>query len=154
MKEKSSHKFQEKMNLRLVFAISGSLYLSVLLVSYLLALFYPFLTPYCWLLIPVVANFFVGYLTEDVETAVTIVIVSFFLHTAIVIGLLNSYLVNDAFLSWFGEVQSTSNFVRNFTKHDPSLWMVIIIVGYPIMNILLGIPVSLIGTIVRGHMRP
>jgi len=151
---KSSHKFQEKMNPRLVFAISGSLYLSVLLVSYLLALFYPFLTPYCWLLIPVVANFFVGYLTEDVEIAVKIIIVSFFLHTAIVIGLLNSYLVHDAFLSWFGKVQSTSYFVRGFTKHDPSLWMVIIIVGYPIMNILLGIPASFIGTIVRGHIRP
>ncbi len=152
---KSSNKFQEKMNPRLVFAISGSLYLSVLLVSYLLALFYPFLTPYCWFLIPAVANFLVGYLTEEVKTALKIIVVSFFIHTGIVIALLSVPLIYDAFISWFNQVLQTSPVIRYaMGKNYPFGWMVIIVPGYPIMHILLGIAISFVATTVRDYIKP
>ena len=99
VKEKSSHKFQERMNPRLVSAISGSLYLSVLLVSYLLGFFYPFLTTYCWLLMPVVASFFVGYSVKEMDTAIMIIIVCLSLESGIVFGWLIFSSIDDAFLS-------------------------------------------------------
>jgi hypothetical protein len=52
------------MNPRLGFVVLGSFYFFVLLVSYLLGFLYPFFTPYGWLLIPVVANFFFRVLSK------------------------------------------------------------------------------------------
>ncbi len=139
-------------NSRFVFVIFGSFYFFVLLVSYLLAVFYPFFTPYGWFVIPVVANFFVGYLAEEVDTAAKIIIACFFLHTGIVIGLLNIPLVYDAFISWFGQVQRKVPAVENvFSTDDPLSWMVIVIPGYPIMHIVLGIAVSGVGIAVRDY---
>jgi len=74
------------MNPRLGFVVLGSFYFFVLLVSYLLGFLYPFFTPYGWLLIPVVANFFVGYLVKEVDTAIKIIITCLSLNTGIVLG--------------------------------------------------------------------
>ena len=115
------------MNPRLAFVILGSLYFSVLLVSYLLGQFYPFFTPYGWLLIPVVANFWVGYLVREVDSAVKMIIECLSLQTIIVFGWLNVSPVYDAFLS------------------------IPTIASYYIVNIALGIPVSLIGITVREY---
>ena len=87
------------LNSRLAFVIFGGLYLSVLLVSYFLGFFYPFLTPYVWLLTPVVASFFVGYLAKEVDTAVMIIIVCLSLESGIVFGWLIFSSIDDAFLS-------------------------------------------------------
>jgi len=62
------------MNPRLAFVIFGSFYFFVLLGAYLLGFLYPFFTPYGWILIPVLANFFVGYLVKEVEPATKIII--------------------------------------------------------------------------------
>jgi hypothetical protein len=91
--------FITSMNSRLKFAILVSSYLSVLLISYLLGFLYPFFTPYGWLLIPVVASFFVGYLTREVETATKIIIACLSLHTGAVFALLNFSSVEKAFIA-------------------------------------------------------
>ncbi len=84
---------------RLTFSILVSSYLSVLMVSYLLGFFYPFFTPYGWLLVPLVASFFVGYLTREVETATKIIIACLSLHTGIIFALLNFSSVEKAFIA-------------------------------------------------------
>jgi len=126
------------LNSNLTFAISGSSYLSVLLVSYLMPLFYPYLTPYCWLLIPVVANFFVGYFVREVQTAVKIIIASLLLHTSIVIGLLMVPSIYDAFKSYF--------------ENDSSLLIVLLVLGYPVVHTILGVTISFIAVMVRYYI--
>jgi len=91
--------FITSMSSRLKFAILVSSYLSVLLISYLLGFFYPFFTPYGWLLIPVGASFFVGYLTREVETATKTIIACLSLHTGVVFALLNFSSVEKAFIA-------------------------------------------------------
>jgi hypothetical protein len=115
------------MNPKLVFVISGSFYFSVLLISYLLGFLYPFSTPYGWVLIPILANFFVGYLIQEVEPAIKIIIVCLSLNTGIVFGWLNVSSDYDAFSS------------------------IPIIVSYYTLHVPLGITVSLVGTTVRDY---
>jgi hypothetical protein len=91
--------FITSMNSRLKFAILVSSYLSVLLISYLLGFLYPFFTSYGWLLIPVVASFFVGYLAREAETATKIIIACLSLHTGGVFVLLNFSSVEKAFIA-------------------------------------------------------
>jgi len=113
-------------NPRLAFVILGSLYFAVLLVSYFLGEFlYPFFTPYGWLLIPVVASFFVGYSVEEVDTATKIIIACLSLNTGIVFGWLNVSSDYDAFLS------------------------IPLIVSYYTTHIVLGVTASAIGITVR-----
>jgi len=109
------------MNSRLKFAVLVSSYLSVLLISYLLGFLYPFFTSYGWLLIPVVASFFVGYLARDVETATKIIIACLSLHTGVVFALLNFSSVEKAFIAL------------------PTF------LSYWVFHIVLGIPASLAG---------
>jgi len=78
------------MNPRLVFTVFGSFYLSVLAGSYLLASFYAFLDPFGWFVIPVMANFFVGYFVRDVYKAIKIIIVGFSLQSVMILALLYS----------------------------------------------------------------
>ena len=115
------------MNPRLAFVILGSFYFFVLLVSYLLGFLYPFFTPYGWFLIPIVANFFVGYLVREVDTAVKIIIACLSLNTGIVFGWLSVSSGYDAFLS------------------------IPLLASYYTLHIVLGIAVSLIGTTVREY---
>lgn len=126
------------MNPRLPFVIFVSFYFSVLLASYLLAAFNQFYTLYGWLLIPAVANFFVGYLVREADTATKIIIASFFLHAGIIIGLLNVPLVYNAF--WFTLLTYHSG------AYIASLFFV-----YYILNIPLGIGVLFIGGTVREY---
>jgi len=115
------------MNPRLAFVILGSFYFFVLLVSYLLGFLYPFFTPYGWFLIPIVANFFVGYLVREVDTAVKIIIACLSLNTGIVFGWLSVSSGYDAFLS------------------------IPLLASYYTLHVVLGIAVSLIGTTVREY---
>jgi len=115
------------MNPRLAFVILGSFYFFVLLVSYLLGFLYPFFTPYGWFLIPIVANFFVGYLVKEVDTAIKIIIACLSLNTGIVFGWLSVSSGYDAFLS------------------------IPLLASYYTLHIVLGIAVSLIGTTVREY---
>ena len=115
------------MNSRLAFVIFGSFYFSVLLVSYLLGHFYPFFTPYGWLLVPVVANFWVGYLVREVDTATKIIIACLSLHTGIIFVLLNFSSVEDDFVAM------------------PTF------VSYCTIHIVLGITVSCVGITVRDY---
>jgi len=115
------------MNPRLAFVIFGSFYFFVLLGAYLLGFLYPFFTPYGWILIPVLANFFVGYLVKEVEPATKIIIACLSLQAIIVFGWLNVSPVYDAFVS------------------------IPTIASYYVVNIALGISVSLIGITVREH---
>jgi len=114
-------------NPRLAFVILGSFYFSVLLVSHLLGFVYPFLTPYCWFVIPIVANFFVGYLVKEVEPAIKIIIACLSLHTSIVFGWLNVSSDYDAFSS------------------------IPIIVSYYTLHIVLGVTLSFVGITVREY---
>jgi hypothetical protein len=133
------------MNSRLAFVVFGSFYFFVLLASYLLVLFYPFFTPYGWFLVPVVANFFVGYLVKEVNKAIEIIIAYVFLHVGIIIGLLNVSSVYDAFLS----MHTHSMLLRS----PFSAWIIAIIFIYYLVHISLGIAISYVGITVRGHSR-
>ncbi len=113
------------MNSRLASVVLGSFYLSVLIGSYLLAVLYPFFAPYGQLLIPLVANFCIGYFVKDVYTAVKIIIVGFSLQIGILLALSYASSVSDAF---FG---------------------VTILSSYYTLQVPLGIAVSLVGTAVR-----
>lgn len=115
------------MNSRLVFVVLGSFYFFVLLVSYFLGVLYPFFTPYGWLLIPVVANFFVGYLVKEVDTTISIIVACLSLNTAIVFGWLSVSTGYDAFLS------------------------IPLLASYYMLHVVLGIAVSFIGTAVREY---
>jgi hypothetical protein len=115
------------MNPRLAFVVLGSLYFFVLLVSYFLGFLYPFFTPYGWLLIPVIANFFVGYLVKEVDTAIKIIIACLSLNIGIVFGGLSVSTGYDAFLS------------------------IPLLASYYTLHIVLGVAVSLIGTAVREY---
>jgi len=118
------------LNSRLAFVILAGLYLSVLLGSYLLGYFYPFFAPYGWLLVPIVASFFVGYLIREVDTAVKLIIVCLTLNTGIVFGLLSFSSVENAFIA-----------MPTFAS-------------YWVFNILLGILASFVATTVRDYIEP
>ncbi len=131
------------MNSRLKFVIAGSSYLSVLLVSYLLPLFYPFLTPYCWLLIPVVASFLVGYVVGELYMAVKAVIAFLLIHITMITGLLGVPPFYDALAAY----------TRRFTAGGgPFLSTMGIILTYSIVNIMLGVTTSCLGIMVRNHI--
>jgi hypothetical protein len=76
------------LNSRLAFIIFAALYLSVLLVSYLLSHFYPFFALYGLFFVPVVANFLIGYLVKEVDLAIKVIVVGFFLQAVILLPLL------------------------------------------------------------------
>ncbi len=132
---------------RIAFVVCWSLYFSVLVGSFLLPLSNPFLSPYCWVLVPVLANFFVGYFVRDVHAAIKIIVVGFLLFPIMVIGLLSIPSVYDAFLHSF-EIRGLL-----FIQSDIFTWLVMLVVGYPILHILLGISVSFIGVFVRERLK-
>jgi hypothetical protein len=115
------------MNSRLAYVILGSFYFFVLLVSYVLGFLYPFFTPYGWLLIPVVANFFVGYLVKELDTAIKIIIACLSLNTGIVFGGMFVSIDYDALLS------------------------IPLLTSYYTLHVVLGVAVSLMGTAVREY---
>lgn len=140
---------------RLTFVVLVSLYFSILLTSYLLEHFYPFFTPYGLLVIPVVANFFVGYLVREVDTAIKIIVACFFLHAGIVIGLVNVPSVHNAFYDTF--LREISFMHRHmpfrWRESDFSGWIIVHILTYYIIHIPLGIGVSYVGITIRNNIR-
>lgn len=86
------------MNSRVKFALLASSYFSVLLISYWLGFDYPFFAFYGLLLAPVVASFFVGYFTREIETAIKMIIACLTLHAGVEIALLSFYSVETAFI--------------------------------------------------------
>jgi len=86
------------MNQKLAFVVFGSFYISVLTASYLLALSYTFFYPYGLFFVPLVANFYIGYFTEDLYTSIKIIIVGSSLQAGIFLALLFSSLVSDVFV--------------------------------------------------------
>ena len=108
----------------------------------MLPFFYPFLTPYCWILVPVVANFLVGYLTEEVDTAVKIIFAIFLLQTFAVVGLLNIPIIYDAYLNWCGASPFPICALR---LHSVMPHLMLLIPSYFVMHITLGISAACIG---------
>jgi len=123
---------------RFSFVIFWSFYFFVLLFSFLWALFHPSFRLYGWLFTPLVANFFLGYLVNEIDKVAKIIIASFVIHSGVIIGLFNVSSVYEAFLSSV-----------DFLGYDPSTFLVIIIVVYYLMHIALGITVSWVGQIVK-----
>jgi hypothetical protein len=104
-------------------------YFFVLFFSYLLSAFYlSFAVSFSWLLLLIVANFFVGYFVRDVYEATKIVVVCSLLFMGITLGLLNVSYVYEA-----------------FPQHGQMLPEDLTI-GYFILIIFLGIAVSFVGT--------
>jgi hypothetical protein len=85
----------------------------------------PIFSPYSWLLVPVVANFCIGYFARDVYTAIKIIILGFSLQAGILLALLYSF---SAYGVFFG---------------------VVIIYSYNTLQVPLDITVSLVGTAVK-----
>jgi hypothetical protein len=112
------------LNSRLAFVIFGGLYLSVLLFSYLLGHFYPFFALYGLFFVPVVANFWVGYLIKEVDTVIKVIVVGFFLQAVILLPLLYSS-ISDVFIG------------------------MVTISSYDVLQVPLGITVSFVGATVR-----
>ena len=146
------------MNSRLAFVIFWSFYLSVLVASYLLVIFYPFFALYWWFLVPLIASFCIGYFIEDVHMVVKIIIAGFSLQAGIILVLLNFSPVYDAFLPverplMEGAVPLFLVPVISrgiYTIYSFNLFLMILaIVLYCMINIPLGITVSLVGTAVR-----
>jgi len=140
---------------RIAFVVCWSLYFFGLLGSFLLPLSNPFLSPYCWVLVPVLANFFVGYFVGDVHTAIKIIVVCFLLFPIVVIGLLSTPSVYDAFWHSF-EVRGLLGYPHLIISlhSDVFIWLVILVVGYPILHILLGVSASFIGVFARERLGP
>jgi len=113
------------MNSKLAFAVFGSFYLTVLVCSYLLASFYAFLDPFGWFVIPVMANFFVGYFVRDVYAAIKIILVGFSLQALMILALLYS------------------------SSGDVAFFGVTILSSYYALQVPLGITASMGGTAVR-----
>lgn len=86
------------MHSRLVSVVFGSFYLCALVASYLLALFYPFFAPYGLLLIPIMANFCIGYFIGDLYTVVKTIVAVFSLQAGVLLTLHYSFLASDVFL--------------------------------------------------------
>lgn len=104
-------------------------YFFVLFFSYLLSVFYlTFAVSFGWLLMLIVASFFVGYFVRDVYEATKIVVVCSLLFTGITLGLLNVSYVYEAFH------QHSQILPEHLT------------IGYFILIIFLGIAVSFVGT--------
>jgi len=95
------------MNPKLAFVIFWGFYLFVLVVSYLVAVSYTFFAPYGLFLIPLTANFCIGYFARDVYTAIKIIIVGFSLQAGILLALLHSSSISEAF---FGVLPISSYF--------------------------------------------
>jgi len=113
------------MNPRLAFFVLGSFYLSVLVASYSLATIYPSFTAYGWLLIPVLANFCLGFLVGDVVKVAKTIIVGFFLQACIVFALIYYSAISIAFIN------------------------VAVLSSYYTLQVPLGIAVSLVGLVIR-----
>jgi len=81
-------KLPASMNPKLAFVVFGSSYISVLIASYLLTVPYRFFAPYGLFLIPLVANFYIGYFVGDLYTAIKIIIVGSSLQAGTLFALL------------------------------------------------------------------
>ena len=80
--------------------VCWSLFLLVLLVSYLFSASNPYTAFYGWLIIPAVASFFVGYVIAELHTAIETILASFLLHAPIIIVLLSIPLFFYSLPSW------------------------------------------------------
>lgn len=140
---------------RIPFVGYWSLYFFVVVGSFLLPLSNPFLSPYCWVLAPVLANFFVGYVVGDMHTAIKLIVACFLLFPIIVIALLSIPSVYAAFWHSF-EARGVLGYPRLIIPlhTDIFTWLVILVVGYPILHILLGISVAFIGVFARERLEP
>jgi len=115
-------------NRRLVFVVFCGLYLTVLVVSYSLAFSYTFLAPFGLFLLPLLANFFMGYFAGDVFTAAKIIIAGYSIHALLTLVLFHSSSVSEAFFA------------------------VMLISSYYTLQVPLGIVAALAGIIVRRDM--
>jgi len=130
----------ELMNVRPMVLIFGIFYLSVLVVSYLLSVSHISLAPngftyvapyftsvaaYGLLLLPLIANFCVGYFAGDVYTAVKIIVAGFFLQAGIILVLRYSSSASDVFVG------------------------VTVLSSYYVLQVPLSLVVALAGTFVR-----
>lgn len=113
------------MNQKIAFIVLGSFYLFVLVASYLVAVSYTFFASYGLFLVPLVANFCVGYFIRDVYVAVKTIIIGFSLQASIILAFLFSHSASDAFVG------------------------VTVISSYYTLQVPLGIAASLAGTSVR-----
>jgi hypothetical protein len=91
-----------------------SLFLFVLLASYLFSASNPHTTLYGWFIIPAVASFFVGYIVAELHTAVETILASFLLHAPIIIVLLSIPL-------FFNSLPSSANI--NWQDLSSPIWV-------------------------------
>lgn len=111
-------------------------YFFVLFFSYLLSVFYLwFAVSFGWLLLLVVASFFVGYFVRDVYEATKVVVVCSLLFAGITLGLLNVSYVYEVF---YQHIQMRVS-LEQYGPFDFTI-------GYFILIIFLGIAVSFVGT--------
>jgi hypothetical protein len=137
------------MSSKFTFAHSGFSYLSVLLVSFLLPIFYPLPRQYCWFLVPFVANLLIGYFVTDFHRAVKVAITFLLLHivmVVMVIGLLLTPLFYDPLSSSF------RGFYYFSPRADPFALITLVILVYSLVNIIFGVVASSIGTIVISYI--
>ena len=144
---------------KLTAVVYWSLFLFVLLASYLFSASNPHTTSYGWLIIPAVASFFVGYIIAELHTAIRMILASFLLHAPIIIVLLSIPL-------FFNSLPSLANLnLRDFSSQfgvafvlTQETWgtggFLIPFVIYYILNIPLSMFTSFAGTIVRGLIGP
>ena len=136
-----------------------SLFLFVLLASYLFSASNPHTTLYGWFIIPAVASFFVGYILAELRTAVETILACFLLHAPIIIVLLSiplffNSLPSSANINW-QDFSSRFGYVFVLTKEAWSTGGFLIpFFLYYILNMPLSMFTSFAGTIVRGLIGP
>ena len=149
----SCERLQSSLGPRLSFVVLVSLYLPILVVSYFAVFFYPLFTFFGLTLVPVAGNFLIGFLIREPDEAAKRIIACFFLHAGVALGLLVFYPVySQALLAWGRYVSLEIPFIQ--PNADPFPLTAIMIAGYPILHIILGIPISLMGITVRDLLNP
>lgn len=140
-----------------------SLFLFVLLASYLFSASNPHTTVYGWLIIPAVTSFFVGYIIAELHTATETILASFLLHAPIIIVLLSIPLFFYSLPSWTR--LNPGDFYEAFPRAGLGVvvltqeaWstggFLVPFLLYYILNMPLSMFTSFAGTIVRDFIDP
>ena len=146
-------RLQSSLDPRLTFVAVVSLYLPILIASYLVAFFYPLFTLLGLILVPAAGSFLIGFLSRDPIGAAKRIAACVLLQAGVTLGLLKFYPVySEALLAWWK--YASQEILLISLNPDPFFITVIIIAGYPILHIVLGVPISFLGTTIREILNP
>lgn len=139
------------LNMKLTLLNLVILYTPILIVTHLAAIFNPPFTFIYLILLPAAADFILGFLTAEPDEAAKTIIACFLLHALVALGLLTFYpAFSQALVDWWIYVSIETRLISPLV--DPFVITVVIIAGYPILHIVVGIPISFAGISARYYV--